>query len=286
MSLTKLAFPVAMAGGIAFGAGDALAQDLPSPPRVEGRELAAKNAETLEELSSHMEKLSSNMEKLVAGDELPEYTGNTEVVKRFYDILRDMKKSIVRARKAGAYYARIQQERFEAYLQEQMADVREELESSKRTLRGLEAENKKLREFNQAYRGANMVILPPVIGHVITPEADKKYFNGILEQWYGKFEGIRVFYSDKRGLSPHRFLEIRRNVNGEMHVYYEEMIQFEFEKVLEGVGKAYAAQEEVYRKQVRNAYQLFMYHHFIRDGHDRFEGTFGDILEHLRETIG
>ncbi|MBD3259374.1 hypothetical protein GF371_01960 [Candidatus Woesearchaeota archaeon] len=47
-----------------------------------------------------------------------------------------------------------------------------------------------------------------------------------------------------------------------------------------------AANIEAQRKQVYNAYQLFMYDHFVKDRHDRFDGTFGDILNYLRETIG
>ena len=48
-----------------------------------------------------------------------------------------------------------------------------------------------------------------------------------------------------------------------------------------------AAQEEVYRKQVRAAYQLFMYDYFSKNRDAPiFTGTFSDIVDHLRNTIG
>ncbi|MBD3259373.1 hypothetical protein GF371_01955 [Candidatus Woesearchaeota archaeon] len=275
MTLGRLLLTLCAAGGAGLSAGQALAQEA-DPENYK---------EVLEEITRHMDSTQTNIDKIVRGDMKLHYTGDIEQVKRLYAVVEEFNERIERARKAGAYSLRMYQEKFEEFLEERVEGMQQKLDESETKARALEKEVRNLKDFIQTYRGANLVLLPPVIGNLITPEADKEYFGGIFNQWCGEFEGIRVYFT-RHGVSPKRFLEVRKKVDGEIHVFYEDMLEFQFEKVIEGIGKAYAAQEEIYRKQVRNAYQLFMYDHFVKDGHDRFDGTFGDILDYLRETIG
>jgi hypothetical protein len=277
MTLGRLLLTVCLSGGISVFSSDLLAQEADSNP--------SKQKETIEEITRHMDRIQTNIDKIVRGEMKLHYAGDIEQVKRLYEIVQAFNERIERARKAGAYTLRIYQDKFEEFIQERLEGVQKKLDESETKARALEEEVRNLREFLQTYKGANMVVLPPIIGHVITPEADKEFFNGVLRQWYGDFEGIRMYFT-RRGASPLHFLEVRKVVNGEVHVTFDDILTDQFDQLIEGVGKAYAAQEEIYRKQVRNAYQLFMYDYFVKEGHERFDGTFGQILDYLRRTIG